>query len=360
MSSRLRIGIIGAGGNTRARHIPEFKKIPGVELVVVCNRTMESGQRVAKEFGVPYITTRAKDVIESPDIDAVCIGTWPNMHAKLTVAALRAGKHVLTEARMARSLAEAEMMLDESRQRPNLVAQIVPAPMSLPFDATVGELLWRGALGAVREVVLTATADGLADSALPLSWRQDVAMNGKNTLYLGIYYEMALRWLGVGVSSVIADAAIFTKERQDEEGVPQPTTIPESLTVLGSYAATAAVSGPAKAGLELADGARLVAHFSGVERSGARADIRLNGSKGGVRLDLTRNELWVTRAGEPEKLAEIAPDKRGAWRVEADFVDSIRDGRPVRLTDFATGVKYMQFTEAVWDSWHTGGRRVTL
>ena len=344
MSSRLRIGIIGAGTNTRAKHIPEFKKLPGVEVTVVCNRTIESGKKVAKEFGLPFVTTSAKDIIESPDIDAVCIGTWPNMHAKLAVAALRAGKHVLTEARMARSLAEAEMMLEESNQRPNLVAQIVPAPMSLPFDTTVIELLKRGTLGTLREVFLTATTEGLADSALPLSWRQDLTLNGKNTLYLGIYYEMALRWLGFGVASVMADAAIFTKERKDEEGVPEPTTIPESLSVLGSYA----------------DGARLIAHFSGVERSGARAEIRLNGSKAGLRLDLAKNELWLTRAGELEKLVEIAPEKRGAWRVEADFVDSIREGRPVRLTDFATGVKYMQFTEAVWDSWHTGGRRVTL
>ena len=352
MNSRLRIGIIGAGGNTRAKHIPEFKKISGVEVSVVCNRTMESSQRVAKEFGLPFATTSARDIIESPDIDAICIGTWPNMHAKLAVAALRAGKHVLTEARMARNLAEAEMMLEESQQRANLVAQIVPAPMSLPFDATIIELLQRGTLGPIREVLLTATTDSVADSALPLTWRQDLACSGKNTLYLGIYYEMVLRWLGQGVTSVIADAAIFTKERKDEDGVPEPTTIPESVTVLGSYA-------PAS-GSMLAEGARLVAHFSGVERSGARAEIRLNGSKAGLRLDLLKNELWLTRAGEKEQLVTIAPEKRGAWHVEADFVDSIRTGRGVRLTDFATGVKYMQFTEAVWDSWHTGGRRVTL
>jgi hypothetical protein len=43
----------------------------------------------------------------------------------------------------------------------------------------------------------------------------------------------------------------------------------------------------------------------------------------------------------------IAADKAGGWRVEADFVESIRQGSPVRLTDFATGVAYMEFTEAV-------------
>jgi predicted dehydrogenase len=359
MSKPVRIGLIGAGGNTRTRHIPGFKAIPGVELVAVCNRTKASGEKVAKEFGIPRVTDNWKEIIEAPDIDAVCIGTWPNLHGKLSVAALRAGKHVLTEARMARTLAEAELMLAEARQHPDLVAQIVPAPMSLPFDATVIDLLQANALGTLREVFLTATTDGLADSALPLSWRQDLTLSGKNTLYLGIYYEMALRWLGRGVTSLVADAAIFSKERKDEEGVPQPTTIPESVTVLGSYDPTTVTAAPWSVSWQ-PTGARLIAHFSGVETTAPRAEIRLNGSQGGLRLDLAKGELWLAKRGEKEQLVTIAPEKRGAWRVEADFIDSIREGKPVRLTDFATGVKYMQFTEAVWESWSNGRWRVTL
>ncbi|HKB56037.1 MAG TPA: Gfo/Idh/MocA family oxidoreductase [Lacunisphaera sp.] len=344
MSKPVRIGFIGAGGNTRAKHIPGFKALPGVELSVVCNRSKASGEKVAREFGIPYVAASAKEIIESPNIDAVCIGTWPNLHGKLAVAALRAGKHVLTEARMARNLAEAEMMLAESRQSTNLVAQIVPAPMSLPFDATISDLLRKGAIGTLREAHMTSTSGGLADSSLPLSWRQDMTLSGKNTLYLGIYYEMVLRWLGEGVTGVVADAAIFTKERKDDEGVPWPTTIPESVTVLGNFA----------------NGARLVGHFSGVELTPPRSEIRLNGNKGGLRLDLARNELWLSAAGEVEKLVEIAPDKRGSWRVEEDFINSIRHAKPVQLTNFETGVEYMNFTESVWESWSQFGQRVTL
>ena len=245
---------------------------------------------------------------------------------------------------MAHNLAEAELMLAEARVHPQLVTQIVPAPMSLPFDETVIELLQAGALGAVREVFLTATTGGLADSSRPLSWRQDITLSGKNTLYLGIYYEMILRWLGRGVHSLVADAAIFTEERKDKEAGPQVTTIPESVSVLGSYS----------------DGARLVAHFSGVETTAPRAEIRINGSEGGLRLDLTKSELWFAQRGAAEKAVTMAPGKRGSWRVEADFIDSIREGKPVRLTDFTTGVEYMRFTEAVWESWSTGRRRVTL
>lgn len=344
MSKPVRVGVIGAGTNTRARHIPGFQAIAGVEVVAVCNRSKASGERVAQEFGIPRVADNWREIIASPDIDAICIGTWPNLHGKLTIAALQAGKHVLTEARMARNLAEAELMLAEAKAHPNLVAQIVPAPLSLPFDATIADLLQTNRLGDIREVFLTATTGGLADSTLPLSWRQNLTLNGKNTLYLGIYYEMVLRWLGRGVTTLMADTAIFTRQRKDEEDVLQPTTIPESVTVLGNYA----------------DGARLVAHFSGVETTAPRAEIRLNGSEAGLRLDLAMEELWLARRGEMGKPVTVAPDKRGEWRVEAEFIDSIREGKPVRLTNFATGVDYMRFTEAVWESWTNDGRRVTL
>ena len=51
----LRIGLIGAGGNTRLRHIPGFLKCEGVEVVVLCKRSMESSQKVADEFGIPRV-----------------------------------------------------------------------------------------------------------------------------------------------------------------------------------------------------------------------------------------------------------------------------------------------------------------
>ena len=353
MKRAIRIGVIGAGANTRAKHIPGFQAIPGVSVTAVCNRSRASGEAVAQLFGIPNVVENWRDIIDSPDIDAVCIGTWPNLHGKLATAALRAGKHVLTEARMARNLAEAEMMHGESLLRPKLVAQIVPAPMSLGFDATIGDFLRSGTLGSLREVLVTATAAVLADESLPLSWRQDFGLNGKNTLQLGIYYEMVLRWLQRGVSWVVADAAIFTKERRSVDGTIQATTIPESVTVLGAFAATAA--SPA-----LGDGARFLAHCSGVENTSPRSEIRLHGSKAGLRLDLGRNQLWMTRPGEGEQLVEIAPEKRGDWRVEADFIESIREGKPVVLTDFSTGVEYMRFTEAVWQSWNADGERVIL
>lgn len=344
MSQTLRIGIIGAGHNTRLRHIPGFKAIPGVEVAAVCNRSRKSSEKVAAEFGIPKVAGTWQEIVESPEIDAICIGTWPNLHSKVTVAALRAGKHVLTEARMARNLAEAELMLAEAKLHPNLVTQVVPAPMSLAFDATVTEIVASGALGNLREVVMTCTNGAMADASTPLNWRLDYALSGKNTLFMGIYYEMIMRWLKQEPISLVASASVFTKERKDTEGLMQPVLIPESLSILGVYA----------------DGARLVGHFSGVEVTTPRSELRLNGSKGGLRLDLVKNELYQAEIGGPERRVEIAPAKQGGWRVEADFVASIRENKPVTLTDFKSAVAYMRFTEAVWESWNNSSVRVTL
>src|SRR5262249_37043607 len=133
----IRIGLIGAGANTRSRHIPGLKAVEGVEIVAVCNRRPESSTAAAREFGIPRIHATWEDVARDPEIDAIVIGTWPYLHAPITLAALQAGKHVLTEARMAMNAREAHAMLEAARQHPKLVAQIVPSPFGLTADTVV-------------------------------------------------------------------------------------------------------------------------------------------------------------------------------------------------------------------------------
>src|SRR6266487_1377610 len=98
---KIRVGFIGAGANSRKFHVPNLKAQPGVELVAVANRSKESGERVAKEFGIARVHGDWREVVQAKDIDAICIGTWPYTHCEMTLAALDAGKHVLCEARMA-------------------------------------------------------------------------------------------------------------------------------------------------------------------------------------------------------------------------------------------------------------------
>lgn len=341
---KIRVGFVGAGGNTRLKHIPGFRALAGVELAVVANRSLASAEKVARESGIGRAAADWREVIGAPDVDAVCIGTWPDTHAELTVAALRAGKHVLCEARMARNAAEAGLMLAEARRHPGLVAQIVPSPYTLRFDAKVKELLAAGVLGDLREVLATFTGGQFARAEAPMSWRLDRGISGVNTLSLGIFYEVFLRWLDREPGWVAADAAVFTPRRRDEAGALREVGTPESLTVLGRY-----------------DGAtRLVMHFSGVEAAKPRGEFRLNGSKACLWLDVVGKELWLAENGRPAEKVEVPALPDDGWNVEADFIASIRTGAPVRLTDFATGARYMRFSEAVWESWSDGCAKVGL
>ncbi len=121
MAQTVRVGIIGAGGIARSRHLPGLKKVDGVEVAVACNRTRETAEAFAREFGIPEVETDWRKVVERPDLDAVFITAPPILHAEGTIAALDAGKHVFCQARMARSVAEARQMLGRARQSPQLV-----------------------------------------------------------------------------------------------------------------------------------------------------------------------------------------------------------------------------------------------
>src|SRR4051812_29326800 len=168
----LRIGIVGAGQITRSRHIPGFRAIPGVKIVGVCNLRRESTVRVAREFDIPRIFEGWEQLVDSDEIDAVLIGTWPYLHCPITLAAFDAGKHVLTQARMAMNAREAQRMLDRSRECPHLAAMVVPSPYGLAGDTFMRDLIADGFLGQLRELHVTGLSDELADPATPLGWRQ--------------------------------------------------------------------------------------------------------------------------------------------------------------------------------------------
>src|SRR5947209_457 len=131
VTQRLRIGLIGAGANTRSRHIPGLVAQPGVEIVAVCNRRPESTAAVAREYSIGRTFEHWQDLVAAPEVDAVVVGTWPYLHCAVAVAAFAAGKHLLTEARLSMNAREAHEMLAASRAHPKLVAQVVPSPFGL-------------------------------------------------------------------------------------------------------------------------------------------------------------------------------------------------------------------------------------
>ncbi len=342
--SRLRVGLIGAGGNMRERHMPGFRAIPGVEVITVANRTPESGQAFAEEWNIPRIAENWGAVIDDEQVDAVCVGTWPYMHAPITIAALEAGKHVLCEARMAMNSVEAHRMLEVARARPGQVAQLVPAPLTFAFDATIIGMIAAGEIGDVIAVDARLAADSaFPDWDSPLHWRQDRTLSGNNIMSMGIWYESLIRWVGPA-RTVQAVGQSVVKHRKDVRGRRVAMPIPDYIDIIG----------------ELEQGGQLRMCVTTVAgHVPAPVDILVYGTQGTLRLCQTAGgamELFVGRRDDAGlKPVSIAPEQRGGWRVEEEFVQAIRTGSPVTLTDFATGVHYMEWTDAVTRSLRGAG-----
>ncbi len=336
----IRVGVIGAGNNTRSRHIPGLQAINGVEIIGVCNRSEESSRRVADEFGIPKTYGNWQNAIADTDTNAIVIGTWPYIHCRATVAALAADKHVMCEARMAMNAREAHTMRNAARQKTDLVAQIVPSPMTLRVDNTIKRLIAEGYVGEVLVVDVRA-GGAFLDREAPLQWRQDFDLSGLNIMSMGIWYEALMRWLGEA-TRISAIGKTFVKMRPDADGIMHAVRIPEHIDVVG----------------DLACGAQLHMQVSNVTGLAGAPEVFIFGSEGTLRF--SGNRLFGGQKGD-ERLSEIQiPDaETGAWRVEAEFVNAIRGIEIITHTDFETGVKYMEFTEAVTRSM-LAGRTIAL
>ena len=340
MADRGGIGMVGAGGIARARHVPGFRAIPGVELVGVVNRSPESSRTAAAEFGFGRTYRTWRDLIDDPDVEAVVVATWPYLHAPITLAALDAGKHVLTQARMAMNGDEADEMLAASLEHPELTAMVVPSPFTLWADRAVQRLLSEGAVGTLRSVRVWYGGSVSRGQADP--WRRLRRLSGNNAMSLGIVYEAIARWLG-HATAVDARTEVFETTMPGPDGVVH-TDVPDYVAVLAEF------PGRVHATIEIASYAAF----------GGSNSVLLFGSTGTLRVDLADQRLEIATAVDPAmRPVEIRPEERADWRVEAEFIGAIRGEEEVRLTDFETGVRYMRFTDAVVES-AAIGQRVTL
>lgn len=329
------VGIVGAGDNTRNRHIPGLREQDNVEIVSVVNRSPESSQRAAKELDIPTVYDNWRELVYADDTDAIVIGTWPYMHHPVTLAALDAGKHVMVEARMAMNAKEAQDMLRVSRRHPELVTQIVPSPMTLHLDTTIKRLLTEGFIGDILAIEARINS-GFADFEAPIHWRHDVGFSGLNVMSLGIWYEAIMRWVGPA-KALTAMGKTVVKSRKNAQGFDRAIRIPDHLNVIA----------------QMVCGAQLSMSLSTVTGLAGEEAAWLYGTEG--TLQIRGGKLYGGKRGDSELSEIVIPDaEKGGWRVEEEFIRSIRGEETISHTTFEDGVTYMEFTEAVHRSMANG------
>jgi len=111
----MRIALAGAGAFGE-KHLDGLKNIDGVEIASVISRRAEQAAEVAAKYGAAHSGTELSEALERDDVDAVILCTPTQMHAEQAIACMNAGKHVQVEIPLSDSWADAQAVLDKSRE----------------------------------------------------------------------------------------------------------------------------------------------------------------------------------------------------------------------------------------------------
>jgi len=157
MTAKIRIACVGLGWVAQHRHIPAILRNPAYKLVGLIDRHEGRAEKLAARYGLEHFaqTDRIENVSWLDEVDAICIGAPPMDHAALCLAALGAGKHVLTEKPFALSLAEGEEMVATAAKAGKTLAivhnfQFSRAARKLEADLKAGRLGTLHRLAAIQ------------------------------------------------------------------------------------------------------------------------------------------------------------------------------------------------------------------
>ena len=143
----LRIAIVGCG-QIAQQHMQNYQKLDRVEMVAFCDLDLAAAQKAAETYGPADATGDFREVLRRDDVDAVDVCLHNNLHAPITIAALKAGKHVYCEKPMAGSYADAVAMLDAAK-RTGKMLHIQLGFLYQPETRAARELIEAGMLGDV-------------------------------------------------------------------------------------------------------------------------------------------------------------------------------------------------------------------
>lgn len=226
----IRIGIIGAGSIARYAFLPGFaepdselaaRAMPdwfhngcaNAQVTMLASRTRAKADALAREFGVPHVVDDWHDLVVSPDVDAVCVTTPNDLHCEMTVAACRAGKHVLVEKPLALNMSQAREMVAAARAA-NVVLMVHQNQRFFPVHEIAKQILTTGVLGPILSLRARWSHSGPEHWSPEGIWFFDPVRAGHGALAdLGVHKFDVIRYLtGKEASRVSAFTATLDKK----------------------------------------------------------------------------------------------------------------------------------------------------
>lgn len=380
------MGLIGPGF-IAAQHVEAVRRLGDVEVVALAGSSSEAARRRAAEWHVERAYGDYRELIADPDVDVVHNTTPNHLHLEVSLAALKARKHVISDKPLSDS-AEHSRALWEAARRAGVAHVVTFNYRGNPLVQEARAMVSRGELGPLCYVHGHYLQDWLVDERV-YSWRLDPARGGTSSALRDIgshWCDLAEHVTGLRIEAVLADLGTVVAQREVTRaagGTFSCATTRGKRTARGQQRLVR---------IKSEDLATVLLRFRGGAKGcvaigqvlpGHKNDLQLevSGRKASVRwLQERQNELWIGRFGQPSvvvgkdpsilsadaaRYAHLPAGHQEAWadafrNVIADAYQWIREGakpqaRPAALATFADGYRSDLLVEAMLSSHAAGG-----
>ena len=336
-SDSLGVAIVGTG-NVADFHVTAINHTPNAHLAAVVHYDPAQFAAIAACFGVPCLSLEA--ALDSTDIQAVSLCTPSGQHAEQTIAAAKAGKHVMVEKPIALHPADADAMIAACEQANVTLAVMLQRRGEVLFQK-VQQAVAAGDLGTLRMGLISMPYFRGEAYYQQAAWRGTWALDGGGVLMnQGIHLLDLLLWYFGDPVRVQASGG--TLERHIE--------VEDTLTGM----------------LEFASGARATITATTTAAPGFAHRLELYGDKGGIQIEGEQVRRWtLTESRQVTPITPAAGDGAGAgadprgiaatghMALMQDFVSSIHHKR----APLVSGSEGKRSLQAVWDIYRAAGLR---
>ncbi|CAH0119208.1 Inositol 2-dehydrogenase/D-chiro-inositol 3-dehydrogenase [Paenibacillus sp. CECT 9249] len=341
--SQVKAAVIGAGSISDV-HLNSYKNNKDAELAAICDMNEERAKRKAEAYGIGKVYVDYHQFLEDPEIDAVSVCTWNNSHAEISIAALRAGKHVLCEKPLCKTVEEA--LAVEAAVRESGKTLQVGYVRRLGMNAQVlKKFIDAGDLGEIYY----AKASCLRRLGNPGGWFADRERSGGGPLIdLGVHV-IDLAWYMMGkpkVSSVTGNSYRRLGNRSNIRNL--------SYYKAADEGDRNTVEDLANALIRFENGASLFVDVSfALHAKEDRISVELYGDRGGAELEprlAIATEMHDTIVNLAPQIDAPTFDFADGFQREIDHFIECCQGRGKTLSPVEDGVEMMKILGAIYES----------
>ena len=341
----MKVAVIGCGAIANGAHIPAYLKNPDTEIKYFCDILPDRADAAVQQYGCGQAVTDYREVISDPEITAVSVCTPNDVHAKISIDALRAGKHVLCEKPAARTWDEVETMLDAQKE----TGKALCIGVVIRFNESVRKIkayIDAGKLGDVYHVYVSFLAHrSIPGIGGPFTTKK--IAGGGALIDWGVHYlDLVMYCLGDPKAITVSGEAFCRLGRDIPNYTYSSMWAEQTKDPNGTYDVDDSVTA-----LIRTAGPVITLHGAWAQNIGVKETyIDFMGDKGGIRLDY--GGKFTFYGAELGSLISYQPEYEltDMYQNEIDaFVDAMKTGRTLP-SDIGTVAVTARMLQAIYDS----------